>query len=290
MQGAYHGMSPQHSPVRERLLSLGPCTPVASTAVPLHPPGVMSLHRLVVRTSLLAAAVAFGVRAEAQTIRGTLKDRETDQPVRFGLVVMLTERGDSVAATLTNASGRFSLSSREPGGFYLKASALAYRETTVGIFDLDRGGEMTLEFRIFANPINLGGILINAPGGVRPGALIANGFFDRMQSGLGRFFPPAELQKSMVLRTSDVFFGIPRVSVLPEGLGNRIKMSSPTGECDPPLWVDGVPLAGGASDENFPSMSVIEAIEVYRGGSELPLQWGGTTAQGCGAIVVWTKR
>jgi hypothetical protein len=250
----------------------------------------MNTRRWVASTSCLALALALGPGAAAQTIRGTLRDRDTDRPIQFGRVMLLTESGDSVAATLTNADGRFSVSAREPGGFYLKASALAYRETTAGIFDLDRGGEMTLEFRIYSVPINLGEILVNAPGGVRPGALIENGFYQRMQSGLGRFFTPAELQKTMALKATDVFFNIPRVSVVPDGLGYRVKMLAPLGDCDPTLWVDGVPLIGGATDQNLPPMSVIEAIEVYRGGAELPLQWGGTTSQGCGAIVVWTKR
>jgi hypothetical protein len=252
----------------------------------------MPIRRFLARSLLLAGALAVGARVgEAQTIRGTLKDRETDQPVPFARVVLLTERGDSVAATLTNASGRFSLTSPEAGGFYLKASALAYRETTAGIFDLERGGEMTLEFRIYSVPINLGEILVTAPGGVRPGALIQNGFYQRMQSGMGRFLTPSDIDKATALRPSELLFNIPRVSLVDDGgRGNRIVMSAPMGDCSPPLYVDGVLVSRAASDMDLPPVLTIEAIEVYRGASEVPLQWGGTMAQGCGVIVVWTKR
>jgi hypothetical protein len=240
----------------------------------------------------VAALSAWCPPALAQTIRGTLRDRDTDRPIQLGRVLLLTEAGDSVAVALTNASGQFSVTSPRPGGFYLKASALGYRETTAGIFDIQRGGEMSLEFRIYPVPIGLAEILVNAPGGVRPGALIANGFYQRMQSGMGRFLTPAEIQKRPVLMTSELFYGISRVSVVPnsEGGGNRITISAPLGECSPPLYVDGILLSGNASDRDLPPMSVVEAIEVYRGASELPLQWSGTAAQGCGAIVIWTKR
>jgi hypothetical protein len=75
-----------------------------------------------------------------------------------------------------------------------------------------------------------------------------------------------------------------------ESGGYRISMQAPMGECGPSLYVDGILVSRQATEWDLPPLSTIEAVEVYRGAGELPLQWGGTSAGGCGAIVVWTRR
>lgn len=244
--------------------------------------------------ALSAALFALGAAwapLRAQTVLGTLKDRESDRPIAFGRVLLLTETGDSVAATLTNPEGRFSLEAERPGSYLLRASGIGHKETTAGVFDLTEGGSVTVEFRIYAVPINLEEIIVRAPGGVRPGALIANGFFDRMKMGLGRFITPADIAKPGMLEPLDLLWGIPRVNIEQSSGGERaITIQAPLGQCSPPLYVDGMLVSRAATDRDLPPLVAIEAIEVYRGAAETPLQWGGTAAQGCGVIVVWTKR
>lgn len=239
---------------------------------------------------VLGALLAWAPVVHAQTIQGTLRDRNTDQPIATARVVLVSEAGDSVSNVLTNATGRFIVRSPDPGGFYLAASALGYRETTVGIFDLEQGGEMSVEFRIYPAPLALDEIVVSArPGLIREGALISNGFYGRMQSGLGRFLTPADIEKSQALSVTELLFGIPRVSVVQEFGGNRVVMMAPMGECGPSIYVDGLLLSPEGRDLDAIGLTAVEAIEVYRGASELPLQWSGTAAGGCGAIVVWTK-
>lgn len=248
--------------------------------------------RAVTFVLLLAGCIA--LRAPdlgAQAIRGTLLERNSNQPVGLARVTLLTEAGDTVFSTLTSASGQFAVRSPQPGNFYLRASALGYRETTVGLFELGEGGEMTVEFRVQPAAIELEEILVSAQGRIREGALITNGFYERMQMGLGRFITPADIQNSHALKVSDLFFNIPRVDVVTGRLGDdRIVMSSPMGDCAPSIYVDNMLVSRDGSDlEMVAPLHVIEAIEVYRGASELPLQWGGTGAGGCGAIIIWTK-
>jgi hypothetical protein len=230
-----------------------------------------------------------GVRA--QTIQGTLLDRNTDRPIATARIVLVSEAGDSVASALTNAAGRFVVRSPRAGGYYLMASGLGYRETTAGIFDLEPGGEMTVEFRIYPLPITLDEIIVaTRPGVIREGALITNGFYQRMSAGLGYFLTPADIAKSQGLAVTELLYGIPRVSVLPEFGGNRVLMSAPLGECGPSIYVDGVLVSqNGEGLDAMAPLNVVEAVEVYRGAAELPLQWSGTAARGCGAIVIWTK-
>lgn len=251
----------------------------------------MSPVRLSSSPILASALLLWAPALDAQTIQGTLRDRNTDQPIATARVVLLTEAGDSAASTITNASGRFVVRSPEPGSFRLHASALGYRETTAGIFDLEAGGEMSVEFRIYPVPIALDEIVVSTrPGLVREGALLTNGFYQRMMSGLGRFITPADIEKSQALKLTELLYGIPRVSVLPEFGGNRVVMMAPMGECGPSVYVDGILVSADGRDLDLLTLSVVEAVEVYRGAAELPLQWSGTAARGCGAIVVWTKR
>jgi hypothetical protein len=247
-------------------------------------------RRALVITLTLAAFSAWAFPAHAQTIQGTLRDRETNNPIGYGRLVLVGERGDSVASVLANRDGLFSITASQPGGYYLRASAIGYKDTTAGIFDLDRGGSISLEFRIYPVPITLEGVVATLPQDrVRPAALIRNGFYDRMTGGMGRFLTPADIDKAHVLRSTDLFFGIPRVFVQGSSQGDTITMLSTFGECAPMLYVDGILVSRAPTDRDMPSITDIEAIEVYRGAAEVPLQWGGTAAQGCGVIVLWTK-
>ena len=72
-----------------------------------------------------------------------------------------TEAGDSVGRTLTDRDGRFSISSAEPGSFTLSASALGYRDTRVGVFELGVGGELTIEFRVAADPLPIEELVVS---------------------------------------------------------------------------------------------------------------------------------
>ncbi len=59
------------------------------------------------------------------------------------------------------------------------------------------------------------------------------------------------------------------------------------------IYVDGMRVvrdnqAFRESIDNFVSPSEIAAMEVYRGPSEVPAEFGGSVG-GCGAIVIWTR-
>jgi hypothetical protein len=243
-----------------------------------------------VTASLALASLCLpGARLRAQTLGGTLLDRDTSLPIGFARLVLISESGDSVTATLSNAGGLFSLKAPRPGSYYLKASSLGYQERTVGIFDLGPGGEMSIEFRLPPKPLTLEEIVVRATGRpVQQGALIRNGFYDRMTAGLGRFITPAEIAKSPARRVSDLFYGVGRVEVVPDGGRNRVMMMNPMGPCVPPLYLDGIPVINDGDLDAMVLLPDVEAIEVYRGSAELPLQYGGTGGA-CGAILIWTK-
>ena len=56
--------------------------------------------------SVLTLAVGGASAVATQTLQGTLMDVDTDQPIPLGLVMMYTESGDSVTATISTPTLR----------------------------------------------------------------------------------------------------------------------------------------------------------------------------------------
>ena len=223
---------------------------------------------------------------EAQTIRGTLLERDSNRPINLGFVALLTEAGDSITSTITNRMGRFELVSPDPGSFLLLAAALGHRETTVGVFELGEGGELAVEFRTPVEALTLNGLLVQADRIGQQPALVLNGFSRRMQQGLGRFITPAEIESSPAFRTSDLFVGMLGVRVTDD----RVLINTAGRVCSPQVWVDGLPQSVGADfalDFVMP-LEALAAVELYRRATEVPLQYGGSRA-GCGVLLFWTK-
>lgn len=72
----------------------------------------------------------------------------------------------------------------------------------------------------------------------------------------------------------------------------RLAQEYVSGGCPPVFYIDGgkVHDAGYVTEIlNVTPPSHIEAIEVYRGASEMPAEFGGTDAR-CGVVVIWTRR
>ncbi|SVC20719.1 uncharacterized protein METZ01_LOCUS273573, partial [marine metagenome] len=135
-------------------------------------------------------------------------ERDSETPIHLGFVALLTESGDSVTSTITNREGRFSLTSPDPGNFLLLAAALGHRETTVGVFELGKDGELTVEFRVPAEALTMDGLFVQAERIGQEPALALNGFSRRMQEGLGYFMTPRDIENLDVTRTTDLFFGM----------------------------------------------------------------------------------
>ena len=178
------------------------------------------------------------------------------------------------------------MNSPDPGSFLLLAVALGHRETTVGVFELGEGGEISVEFRIPIEALPLEGFLVEADRVAEQ--LDLNGFTRRLQMGFGHFMTPADIEESFAMRTSDLFVGMPNVRLA--GNGDELLIRSRMGYCPPKIYVDGLPQPGGRQSlEGIVQLEAILAVEVYRRASELPIQYGGPNNTGCGVVLFWTK-
>jgi hypothetical protein len=259
------------------------------------------------------AIVLFGALAapsHAQTINGTLMEVETGQPISLGLVIMMTEAGDSITSGVTNGQGRFSLEAAESGSFVLIASAFGFKETAAGVFELGDDGQMDIEFRVAAAPMPIDGLLVSLQRPALQHQLVKNGFVRRVTRGLGRFVTPIDIERSPARNTADLFRGIPGVGLTyPQGglnsfLGEVIRLQGAGQYCTPTIYLDGARMSTQMT-EDLPidlvaPLQSIDAIEIYRRPAEIPIEYGMTSSGGsrsqtglstgpCGVIVIWTK-
>lgn len=242
-------------------------------------------------TALLAALVVVAPPAlDGQTIRGRLLEFGSDTPIDMGMVVMVSVTGDSVSATLSDEGGFFEVSAAEGGEYLLEAAALGYKESRVGLFELGVDGEISVEFRLWPAPLTIGGVVVESL--VQRPELVRNGFFRRMEGGVGTFLSPADIEESTARQAIELLQGLAGVRMRIDPVdGERLLVRGTKGYCVPTLLIDGVRATwAGTSmrlDELVP-LETVHAIEVHRGVSGMPIEFGSFNQ--CGVIVFWTKR
>jgi Carboxypeptidase regulatory-like domain/TonB-dependent Receptor Plug Domain len=115
------------------------------------------------------------------------------------------------------------------------------------------------------------------------------GFDDRAKRGLGTFLDRDEIEKRQSVLTTDLFRTIPGLNVGFDGT-NYVVQSSRGAGCQVQWWLDGAPFDNSQNDlDQMIRPDDIEAVEVYKSPSEVPVQFQGTNGS-CGTILVWTKR
>ncbi len=265
------------------------------------------MHRAQFRlAALIAVSLAFAAVpavTSGQSLSGRVVDAATREPIDGVLVLLLTESGDSVTHASTDRSGSFSVASPLPGSFRLMASALGYRATRAGVFDLGMGGEMTLEIRLTPEPVPIDTLLVSTDRPAREHFLVRNCFVRRSVRGMGYFVTPHDIAESFAITTEGLLVGIPGIRVRPGGaflshLGDVVEMRGPQGNtCQPSLLVDGRKvdrgLDPGLSLSSIVPLSTVSAVEVYRSPAEIPLEYDFTRSPDddlCGVILIWTKQ
>jgi hypothetical protein len=117
------------------------------------------------------------------------------------------------------------------------------------------------------------------------------GFDDRAKRGLGTFLTRDDIENRQSILTTDLFRTIPGLTVGFDGSNYIVQSSRSLGSgCAVQWWLDGSPFDNSQNDlDQMLRPDDIEAIEVYKSASEVPVQFQGRDAS-CGTILVWTKR
>ena len=281
-------------------------------------------HRAPRRTVKITCLLALlSGPAQAQLVRGQLLDLDSNEPLTAGIVTLLNENGRRVTTTVTGESGAWALRAPLPGTYFVEAKRLGYRPAIDGPVEITSGNNWTAVFHLQRLPVMLDPIEISAEATRR--YLELTGFFNRQRSDFGHYVTPEQIERRQATRITDLLTTIPGVRLVPTGGGLNARaiqlrgsFKPQSGLCQPRVFVDGlIFLRGdsrppgveaaddlerffeenpdlssyaGLSIDDIADPSTVAAIEVYRSGAQVPVQFGGTSIQTqCGVIVIWTR-
>ncbi len=291
-----------------------------------HP--IVRLHTSVtLRVAVLVAllAVCGAQTAAAQRLYGRLLDLESDQPIASGILTLITEDGERIATAVTDEDGNWLLEVPVAGVYFVEAKRLGYQPWVDGPLEVQPGDDALFSYHLNPAAIALSPIEISAAATER--YLGLTGFYERQRSDFGHFVTPEDIEKRQATTVTELLGTIPGVRVVSSGMaGNRFvqlrgSLISRGGICRPRVYVDGLifmrgdsrPIGAdefgnpelfvdsrgnltdatryqGLTIDDIAHPSTIAAIEVYRTGAQVPVQFGGTSIETrCGVIVVWTR-
>jgi len=188
----------------------------AERRTPFRTPG--SPGALLAAAAVIVAIALAPPHAAAQTVHGRLLEQGTGRPIEAGDVTLLGEDGATIDRAGTDSAGHFTLRSPDPGSFYVRAERIGYRPKTDGVLELGEGGEITIDFYLMPQPVELEGV---EGTGERTDWIERNqrrflegqGFYRRMAMGFGHFITPEELEERPPWTPRDLFKKIPGMDV-----------------------------------------------------------------------------
>ena len=134
-------------------------------------------------------------------------------------------------------------------------------------------------------PIDLTPIQIRALRSTMMG-LDLSGFEKRRRGAIGRFLDTTQLARINAMTPVDVFRLVPGVRVVPGPGGDKIVFRSPPRQCDPTIYVNGMPVAGNLTLNLYVNAADLRGVEIYTSPVLAPPEYRAQT--GCGSVVFWT--
>ncbi len=190
--------------------------------------------------------------------------------------------GTGLQAT-SRADGRFTLGGLPAGTFSAEARMLGFEPKRVAV-DLSAKTPVSVDITFNERVQELSRVVIM--GKAPRNSPDIDGFLKRARTGMGHYITAADYPLKTALALSDALRMTPGVQVVPSGSFGHVILLR--GRCVPMVYVDGVQATDGYKtlDDIIPPQQVA-GIEVYAGLGEAPAQY---QSNGCGVILVWTKR
>ena len=113
-----------------------------------------------------------------------------------------------------------------------------------------------------------------------------DGFEQRRAQGWGHYLTADDIERTRPTSVTTLLRSQPGLHVVPTG-GNGYAIRG-RGDCRPNVVIDGFPIADAADNlDEMVRPDAVAGIEVYSGQAGTPVEYG---SNGCGTVLVWTKR
>jgi hypothetical protein len=269
---------------------------------------------------IVLALAALSPAMQAQTrLRVLVSDATTSEAIGGARVSLRLAR----VGALTDSLGVAVLTSSRAGLDTVDVRFPGY--ATVALSTVLRAGETTeLAVTLRRDAVTLPTVTVTEKETPREPGL---GFNRRQKMGLGHFITRAEIDRHAPTNSADILRRVPGVRVQANRAGDHIvTMTRSTSRCRVHYYVDNMPMpteelldaaieqritadasANGNGAEtrararskklnrDLPAFTIdqippemIEAIEVYRGAAEIPVEYR-RTGGSCGVVLIWTK-
>ncbi len=216
----------------------------------------------------------------ASTVRVTVR---TGSGVALGGAQV--RQGPSLAAE-SDLSGVAALSGVPSGSTWVRVRRIGYRPDSLFV-QVSPGATVDTAITLERIAIDLTPIAVIGRRDVQ-GPMA--GFYRRQESGQGRFITYSDIQRRNPHNLTDLLRTVPGFNVQARGFSNRVRVRGAF--CNPLVWLDGQGLFAGDVDLDSFDPRTFEGIELYSGGSTVPIEFQGNQrmSSSCGTIVLWSRR
>ena len=229
-----------------------------------------------------AAAAGIPLRHGSARLSGVVRNAQ-GQPLG-GAQLMVW--GSDITAS-TRDDGTFMLSDLPAGTQTLEARYVGYAPKRVAV-DLASNATRTVTVTLDERADVLDQVTVYGKATRRRGDI--HGFLQRRQSGVGRFYTRADIDKMHPFEFTDIMRRVPGIKLVPTSYFDYTILSSRSagmsnGGCQPSIYIDGARLIDDTALNGLLRPDAIAGMEVYSGPSETPPQY---SYGDCGSILIWT--
>jgi hypothetical protein len=227
------------------------------------------------------ASLELYIDAPHSEIVGRVVEYDTGRPVTAATVRL---RGTPLTQ-ITPPDGKFKFASVPPGAYEVDVQHVGYRTVNDSVV-LEMGTNMDVTVRLAPNVIPLDPLVIT----VRSLTLERYGFYERQQRGLGSYITRDEIERRPPILASELLRSVAGIRLVRRSAGVGFAPVG-RGNCGFRYVLNGARVGPGFEIDDI-APEWIEAIEVYRGPSTLPVEFTPFTNDvraSCGVIVIWTR-
>lgn len=254
------------------------------------------------RRSLLAAAGAAACLclagpAAAQGITGHVYDSESGAPVVVAEVIVTNDSTQAVTRGVTDAEGRFTVSTDTLGSFSISVERLGYASGVSATVELIDDELLEIEVVVTPDAVEIPGLVVNQR--MLVARLRNEGYYQRKRQGHGAHIEPTQRDVDFRTRIDEMIrrraYGVRLVDDVAFARRSRGRL------CPLKVILDGSDTNSIRLDARLQlAAERVQAIEVYWSENTVPARWrqavrngirtsSGTLAPVCGVILIWLR-